>query len=56
MQLRVKGMTLAKNDRRWTEFLIERDTAANGASWRASNRPKKSAPFSMSGLTKTACS
>lgn len=27
MQLRVKGMTLAKNDRRWTEFLIERDTA-----------------------------
>jgi hypothetical protein len=26
MQLRVKGMTLAKNGRRWTEFVIEHET------------------------------
>jgi hypothetical protein len=27
MQLRVKGMTLAKNGRRWTEFVVEHETA-----------------------------
>jgi hypothetical protein len=27
MQLRVKAMTLTKNGRRWTEFLIEHETA-----------------------------
>lgn len=27
MQLRVKGMTLAKSGRRWTEFVVEHETA-----------------------------
>jgi hypothetical protein len=27
MQLRVKAMTLVKSGRRWTEFLIEHETA-----------------------------